>query len=209
MSTYDHELGAARATLCRLLAACYYQPGPEFAEEKVFANMLAGARRISPELAAVAARLGEAFAALDLEALLIDYTQLFLGPVNAPAKPYGSVYLTGEASLMQGSTMEVLDLYRQGGFDLADDFQNLPDHIAAELEFLYLTIHRENEAQWNADLDAVAKAMDLRRRLLNQHLSKWIEPFTIAILRSAGTDYYRELATLTRKFVALQTAAVQ
>ena len=37
------EHGLAREDLCRFLAACYYQPGPEFAEEKVFDSMLAAA----------------------------------------------------------------------------------------------------------------------------------------------------------------------
>ena len=40
MPHYDHDKGAAREDLCRLLAACYYEPGPEFAEEKVFDSML-------------------------------------------------------------------------------------------------------------------------------------------------------------------------
>ena len=40
MPHYDHDKGAAREILCRLLAACYYEPGPEFAEEKVFDSML-------------------------------------------------------------------------------------------------------------------------------------------------------------------------
>ena len=62
MPDYDHEQGAARADLCRFLAACYYQPGPEFAEEKVFDSMTAAAARISPQLAAHARQLGEAFA---------------------------------------------------------------------------------------------------------------------------------------------------
>ena len=39
MSGSDVKRIAARADLCRLLAACYYQPGPEFAEERVFDSM--------------------------------------------------------------------------------------------------------------------------------------------------------------------------
>ena len=53
--------GIARADLCRFLAACYYQPGPEFAEEKLFDSMAAVAARVHPDFAASARRLGEAF----------------------------------------------------------------------------------------------------------------------------------------------------
>ncbi len=204
MSEYDHEQATARETLCRLLAACYYEPGAEFAEEKVFETMCAAATRVHADLVAPAQRLAETFAAEDPEALLIDYTRLFLGQVNALAKPYGSVWLSGEATLMQHSTMEVLGLYREGGFDLSEDFRELPDHIAAELEFLYLLIYRENEAHRNADLDALAATEDLRRRFLSSHLAPWVERFTTAVREGAETDYYRALADLTQRFVAME-----
>jgi TorA maturation chaperone TorD len=204
MSDFDHEQGAARETLCRLLAACYYQPGPEFAEEKVFDTMRDAAIRVHADLAVQTRRLGEAFAASDPQALLIDYTRLFLGPVNALAKPYGSVWLTGESSLMQNSTMAVLELYREGGFDISEDFRELPDHIAAELEFLYLLIFRENEAHRNGDLDALATTENLRRRFLAGHLAVWVDRFTAAVKDGAETDYYRALAELTQRFIAMQ-----
>jgi TorA maturation chaperone TorD len=204
MSDYDPEQGAARENLCRFLAACYYEPGPEFADEKLFDSMHATAALLDPAWAALAVRLGVAFAATDPQALLVDYTRLFLGPVNALAKPYGSVWLTGEASLMQDSSMAVLGIYREGGFDLSEDFRELPDHIAAELEFLYLLIFRENAAQRESDLDGLSATLKLRKRFLVAHLAAWIEPFTAAMESAAQTDYYRILADLTRRFVAAE-----
>jgi TorA maturation chaperone TorD len=204
MSDYDPERGAARENLCRFLAACYYEPGPEFAEERLFDSMHAAAAVLDPAWAALATRLGAAFAATDPQALLVDYTRLFLGPVNALARPYGSVWLTGEASLMQDSSMAVLGIYREGGFDLAEDFRELPDHVAAELEFLYLLIFRENAAQRESDLDGLASTLKLRERFLAANLGAWIEPFTAAMESGAQTDYYRILADLTRRFVAAE-----
>ena len=204
MSDHDLDEGAARADLCRLLAACYYEPGPEFAEERVFDSMRTAAALVGPEVASLAQRLGQAFAAGDPEELLVDYTRLFLGPVDAAAKPYGSVWVTGEATLMQPVSMAVLAIYREGGFDLAEDFRELPDHVAAELEFLYLTLFRENAARRTDDLDAVAAALALRRRFLTEHLGAWVDPFTQAMENTAQTDYYRILAPLTRQFVTAE-----
>lgn len=209
MSAYDHEQGAARETLCRLLAACYYQPGPEFAEERVFDTLCAAAGRLDARTAVLASRLRDGFAAIEPEPLLVEYTRLFLGPIDAPAAPYGSVWLGGEGALMRDSTMAVVALYHEGGFELAGDFRNLPDHVAAELEFLYLSIYRENEAQRNADLDALAVTLDLRRRFLGAHLGAWIEPFTAAIERAARTEHYRALAALTRHFVQNESRDVR
>src|SRR3990172_5132172 len=100
MPHYDQEQGAARENLCRFLAACYYQPGPEYAEEKVFDSMLDAATRIHPDLAAHARRLGEESSAEEPERLLVDYTRLFLGPNQIIANPYGSAWMSGEKTLM-------------------------------------------------------------------------------------------------------------
>ena len=81
------------------------------------------------------------------QTLLVDYTRLFLGPPQPLARPHGSFWLTGETTLMQDATMAVLDLYQEGGFELDDEFREVPDHVAVELEFLYLLIFKRNEAQ--------------------------------------------------------------
>ena len=204
MPHYDQDKGTARQDLCRFLAACYYQPGPEFAEEKVFDSMRDAATRIHPDLAEHARRLGEAFSAEGPESLLVEYTRLFLGPSKAIASPYGSVWLSGENTLMQDSTLAVLDLYHEGGFDLDEQFRELPDHIAAELEFLYLLIYRENQAHRASEPQSPASVAGLRMRFLNEHLGSWIAPFTAAVKAGARSDYYRELAELTDRFVKLE-----
>jgi len=187
--------------LSRFLAACYYEPTPAFAEERLFESMLAAAQIIGPELAESARRLGAAFAAVDLEALLVDYTRLFLGPIHPRAKPYGSFWLCGEATLMQESTMAVLDLYREGGFDLDDAFRELPDHIAAELEFLYALQFKLNAAWRTGDAEHATAVSRLKAKFLAEHLGRWIEPFTNAVVGGAETDFYRELGALTQRFL--------
>jgi len=206
MIEQDLELQRAREDLCRFLSACYYQPVQEFAEDKLFDSMLAAASVVDPELAAGARRLGDAFAGQDLQELLIDYTRLFLGPVDAPARPYGSIWLGTESELMQESTMAVLDLYREGGFDVADDFRDLPDHVAAELEFLYLLLFRSAQAAALGDPGARDAASALRMRFMHEHLGAWIGPFARAVRSGAETDYYRALADLTEAFVRREVA---
>ncbi|MEK7361271.1 MAG: molecular chaperone TorD family protein [Pseudomonadota bacterium] len=206
MPQYDQEQGTARENLCRFLAACYYQPGPEFAEEKVFDSMLDAAARINPDLAAHARRLGEAFSAEGPDSLLVDYTRLFLGPAHIIAKPYGSVWLDGEKTLMRDSTMAVQALYAEGDFEMDEDFRELPDHIAAELEFLYLLIYRENEAQRNGEPETLKAISGLKKRFLGDHLGLWIGPFTAAVRDGARSVFYRELAELTDRFVKMEAS---
>jgi TorA maturation chaperone TorD len=206
MPHYDLDKGTARENLCRFLAACYYQPGPEFAEEKVFDSMVDAATRIRPDLAAHARRLGAEFSAEEPENLLLDYTRLFLGPAHIVAKPYGSVWLDGETTLMGNSTMAVQELYHEGGFEIDEEFRELPDHIAAELEFLYLLIYRENAGHRNGSAEAL-KAVALKKRFLDEHLGLWIGPFTAAVKAGARSSFYRELAGLTDRFVEQEKEA--
>lgn len=191
----------ARAVLCRLLSACYYEIGSEFAEEKVFDTMVDAADLLDPSLSEPARRLRDAFSAQNREELLVDYTRLFLGPTEALAPPYGSVWMSCERALMQDSTMAVLRLYNEAGFDVDAAFRDLPDHVAAELEFLYLLIFHENQARRDGDHEGFAAAAKLRRELSERHLGKWAGPFTAAMAEHAESVFYKVLAELTRRFI--------
>lgn len=173
----------ARADLFRFLAACYYEPGPEFAEERLFDSMGTVAARLDPELAQRARRLKAAFQRQPLEELLVDYTRLFLAPGPAAVPPYGRVWMNGETP--------VLSLYSEAGFDVDEGFRDLPDHITAELEFLYLLIYQGGPES-------------VRKRFVQEELGPWLRRFTQAVQAGAATAFYRELAGLTERMVALE-----
>ena len=78
---------AARADLFRLLAACYYEPGPEFVEERVFDAMRTAAVEVEAGMALLAEAVGAAFDEQSLEELQVDYTRLFLNPTGPLAAP--------------------------------------------------------------------------------------------------------------------------
>ena len=194
----------ARQELCRFLAGCYYEPGPEFAEERLFESIVDAAQRITPELAEHARRLGQAFAAAPPQDLLVDYTRLFLGAPQALAKPYASVWLTDDPELMQDSAMELLRLYEQGGFEMDEEFRDLPDHVAVELEFLYLLSFQQNQALAAGDEPALQAVAVLRTAFLIGHLGRWLGPFILAVHDHAQCEFYRELAEFTELFVRLE-----
>jgi TorA maturation chaperone TorD len=200
MSDFE-SAGAARADFCRLLAACYYQPDPAFAEERMFEAMATAGASLGPTFEADARALGEAFAREGPQALLVDYTRLFIGPADKLASPYASTWLGRDGG---SPVLPVLDLYEAGGFAIADHFRDLPDHVAAELEFLYLVVFRQAEATLAGDLDALAKWEALERRLLREHLGAWLPPFTQAVRDGATSCFYRRLADLTERFVAAE-----
>ena len=203
----DFEKAAAQADLCRLLAACYYEPGREFAQEKVFDAMIAAARHIDPDFAEQAQQLKMAFDAESEENLLVDYAKLFLGPVGTLAAPYESAWRDQQSGSPIDPTLALVELYDDGGFALDPDFRDLPDHIAVELEFLYSLLFALAAATKSGDQSAMAHALVLRRALLERHLACWITPFATAVDEKATCLFYRQLARLTETFISRQSAS--
>lgn len=204
MSDYSPDHATAREDLCRFLSACYYEPASEFAEEHLFENMVIAAQRLDADLARQARALGDEFAAQDLEALLIDYTRLFLGPLEALAKPYGFSWLPAPPPTEDNPPPAVMELYSEGGFDIDPEFMELPDHVAVELEFLYLLNFKLQRADNAAEQQAL---LTLKQCFLSEHLGVWIAPFSAAVANNAQTAFYRALAALTARFVQLETTA--
>lgn len=210
MSDYDPDEATAREDLCRFLSACYYEPAPEFAQEQLFHSMRVAAGRLDSELAEHARRLGEAFDADDLQTLLVDYTRLFLGPLETLARPYESAWLAASAPTDEHPAPSVVTLYREFGFEVDAEVMESPDHVAVELEFLYLLAFTQNRAAQAGDDDKLAATEQLLRRFMDQHLGVWLGPFCAAISAGAQTAFYRELAAFTNRFVRMVpvTAAV-
>jgi TorA maturation chaperone TorD len=102
--------------------------------------------------------------------------------------------------------MAVIDLYQDADFEVDEDFKELPDHIAVELEFLYLLIFRENEALRAGDTAMLERTRSLKRHFLDQHLGRWVTPFAAAMRGNAQSAFYRTLADLTEMLVKQEAA---
>ncbi len=207
MSEFEPDKASAKEDLFRFLSACFYEPAPEFAEEKLFDSIRLAASKVHPDLVEPARRLGEAFAAQDLQTLLVDYTRLFLGPIEALANPYGASWLNPPVATDDNPPPAVLELYSEGGFEVDPEFRELPDHVAVELEFLYLLTFHSNRAQAAGKADELAAIDQLRRRFLGEHLGAWISPFAAAIKEGAETAFYRELAEFTERLLQMESGS--
>lgn len=191
----------ARQDICRFLAACFYEPTADFVEADLFGSLKAVADALDPELRPAVERLEKAFAADDLQTLLVDHTRLFIGPSRPLAIPYGSFWLAGDTSLMHDPAFSVTGFYDEGGFELDESFRDLPDHVAVELEFLYVLFFGYHQALLAGDDTGARERRALRQRFLEAHLGKWVPAFAAAIREHAKTGFYQALADLTERVV--------
>jgi TorA maturation chaperone TorD len=137
----------------------------------------------------------------ELEPLKVDFAKLFVGPYTLSAAPYGSVYLEGERKMMGDSTLDVKDRYRQAGLDTAKTFKDAPDHISAELEFMYYLIFKEIEALTNSDIETAISFIQRQKSFLEDHLMAWVPEFAGNIIEHAETLFYQNLAKAIEMFL--------
>lgn len=145
---------------------------------------------------------------LDSNVLQVDYAKLFIGPFMALAPPYGSIYLEDKRRLMGDSTVDVRQHYLSLGLDLSVDFKEAPDHITAELEFMHVLINQAEGAIEDLDGQLLSENIHHQQIFLEKHLGAWITAFADKMAEHANTDYYRNLATLTRIFITEDMVAL-
>lgn len=132
-----------------------------------------------------------------LQELSQSYVRLFFASPHFIAPPYESVYVEG-GFLMGEATVKVNRIYSQEGVDLSPGFKDLPDHIAAELEFMALLSERE-AAFWNHGVRDAVEQIIKEESFLREHLCTWLPHFSRR-LKKAEESFYSALATITDSF---------
>jgi TorA maturation chaperone TorD len=194
----NHE--SSRMKSFRLLSDCYFIPEPGLSEklEKLESNMAnvceAAARSIQNMRKEL--KTGDR-----LESIRVDYAKLFVGPFKLLAAPYGSVYLDRERQMMGDSTLDVKSRYREAGLDTAKNFKDAPDHISAELEFMYFLIFKEIEAFADSDTETAMGFIQKQKSFLEDHLMAWVPHFAENIIQNAKNPFYPNLAKATQTFL--------
>lgn len=183
-----------RANIYKILSGLYYQPTEEL--EVLLTHLKDALEALCPELVPNAVKMAEDFCryAEDLTDLKVDHARLFIGPDQLLAPPYSSVYLDPGRQVMGESTMVAYAHYRDAGLDMELDYNEPPDHIAAELEFMYYLIVKYLNTE---DMSFVEK----QRSFLSSHLGLWIKQFTDNVKALAATEFYKNLGLITQRFV--------
>jgi len=191
-----------RGDCYRLLSACFYLPKKElFLGEHLFKNLSVLLKSICPEAAIFSAEMEESIQEYNNEELSIEYAKLFVGPFELKAPPYGSVYLNGERKVMGDSTMEVIKMYHDKGLSMDEDFKELPDHIAVELEFMNYMIYKEIDTCMNSKLEDVIEVLKYQELFLKKYLGAWVSNFSKAIIENSDNPFYISLAKCTEVFI--------
>ena len=192
----------------RLLSACFYPPQKHlYLQEGLFQNLTTALKLVCPDASIFSKKMEEAFLNYPSEDLMVEYARLFVGPYELKAPPYGSVYLDQERRVMGDSTMEVIKIYKEAGLSIDQDFKELPDHIAVELEFMYYLIYQEAEALEKGQSDKALALRETQELFLNRFIKPWVFHFCAKIKESMDSKFYDALANCVSVFIRYSNLA--
>ncbi len=209
MSASDPALLTARATAYSVLALALQYPEGEV-EDLLFGGW---ARRALtgclPELEELGydsvGELGKLLAALSTDVEVSDlrkeYTRLFIAAhPKLPCPPYESVYVSKEREVMSDEVSEVLAILKGWGLGLSDDFKDLPEHVAVELELAAYLLEQMKLGIQEGDPEEAEKAERDLRKLIG-HLRRWVPPFSECVRRESKAEFYREVVSALSAYV--------
>lgn len=127
--------------------------------------------------------------------LQLDYGQLFFGPGEPKAIPYGSVYLGEEQLLNDRSTLALMDFYQAHDVSLALTVRDPVDHIGLFFSVLDASLGRLAEEPDNQALKRFIQV------LLQQHLLTWSGRCLELAAEHAQTEFYFAIALLAQDFL--------
>lgn len=186
----------------RILSACLYPPSSDWREEKLFGYLKEALEVIAPAVAERAIAMKESLAAIGEAELAVTHARLFVGPFSLEAPPYGSFYLEPEKKVMGETTVAVRRYYSEAGLVLDEDFSELPDHMAVELEFLSYLLQRATEAAIQRDDNAVAMWTEKRAGFLRRFLLGWHAAFCAALRENIDNPFYTAWADCLEAVIA-------
>lgn len=133
--------------------------------------------------------------------LLVDeYNSLFM--VKPKVSPYETTYLKlpGQSEGMIGANL--IGIYGLAGLVVSPEMNELPDHIAVQLEFMSFLCEKELTALQEDNQKELAAAQQEQRNFLNDHLARWFPKFTKKALEEAARGLlYRQVVETTFAFL--------
>ncbi len=205
-------ISLARAVVYRFLARCFSYPDTELIRlldgdslAEILDSWSVLGLDASAQMKEITSWLESAGPAAALDEMQIEYTRLFVNAYpRIAAPPYSSIYLDKDHQVWGPSTAQAGRFYEEAGLSPSEDFADIPDHIAAELEFVSYLILEQQKLQPEGtatDQDTV----EIEERFLAGHFLKWVPQFLNQVVESTENTFYGTIAHLALRFVDLET----
>ncbi|QCJ40919.1 hypothetical protein FAY30_02790 [Bacillus sp. S3] len=141
-----------------------------------------------------------------------DYTRMFIGPFEAPAQPWESVYVRKDKLLFQKTTMDVRKVYEKYGFQTSDFNVEPDDHVGLELDFVYrlneFCIRASDEKKPDVCRE-INHLLKEQQRFIDEHLLAFIPHFAGKVIAHAETGFFKGLGAILEHFIQMDSKVLQ
>jgi TorA maturation chaperone TorD len=101
---------------------------------------------------------------------------------------------------MGPSTAEVRRAYLAAGLDVSKNYTDLPDHIAAEMEFMHFLCAEGSRFEREGNRREAVRMRDMQREFHKNHVQPWVADFADCVLRSTTSPFYKTTANVLKQF---------
>lgn len=204
MTTTQNQL-ILRQALYRFFASLYLYPDQELleslkqgAQELLNSHPLWENHAFDEKLNTLITILGQIN--LDQRKPIVDeYNRLFL--VKPLTPPYETTYIKRPGQSEGILAAEISGLYGQAGLVVSPETNELPDHIAIELEFMSFLCEKELKAAQEDDDNGVNAARQEQQNFISQHLALWFPKFAKKALEEGNDTFYKSIIEATFAFL--------
>jgi len=89
---------------------------------------------------------------------------------HLPCPPYGSIFTAMDSEKRLEEMLAIKCFYQRNGVDIADSFDDLPDHLCVELEFSQLMCFREDAVAYKEDPEVLLGIRGMQTEFLDRFL---------------------------------------
>lgn len=142
-------------------------------------------------------------AEVSVEDLSVEFSRLFDVGASGPPCPLNAGIYADER--MQ-SLEECVRFYNYFDLTAGEDFEELPDHVTTQMEFMHYLIHCEGELC--EDQEQADNYLRAERDFLNRQLGKWIPKLNERVIENKAIPFYLELIATITLFIELERGYV-
>ena len=134
-----------------------------------------------------------------------EHLRLFVGPGRVKCPPYESAVRKDrpkpERGLVMGpSTADVRKRYAAAGVAVSKNYKDLPDHVAAEMEFMHFLCFEESKFRSQGNQEQAERYCGMERDFIQDHLAPWVTDFADCVLATTNSPFYKDAANLLKEF---------
>lgn len=199
----------ARAAMYRLLAEALCYPtddGVSLLRGACLADALRGARRLDGAVRHALPGLRRALRKIDRERAERAHVAAFGHSGSPRVVPYEGAYLTTNVFQESDALADIAGFHRAFGVEPAPSRSERSDHVALELEFMYLLAYKEGHARTHHGPEQVELCVEAQRAFLAAHLGRWGAAFFGALAAAPGGAHHAALARAGEAFLAAEAA---